>query len=569
MNKSITPLPEANFTPSLNSYNKLSPFRFWCQKVLPLVYDDSLSYYELLCKVVDYLNKIMENALTLQDDMVELVTAYTKLQNYVNNYFSDLNIQTEINNKLDSMVESGELYGYINKYLNYFVSPVSFGAVGDGVSDDTEAFKEMLEGSPEFIDLLGKTYLVSESLTFSNVRHIKNGTIKSVELYGAQNDALVYINTSDAVISNITVDCGTYVDRPFYGTAGYDEYIELRGKTLTSMKLTGCKNVVVENCCGQNALNGIFITGCENIKVCNHSAYRTMADGIYITGKSSNIMVENSSCDMVGDDCFSVNGFSQNIDDNPFNVTFNNCVAKNSFGAAVTLLSCKNCCASNIVSDGNKYSPIKLGALEISENYASHSENTVVSNVLVNLGFQLQLVGGGLIVCDGNSEKVCSHITLSNININYSGNVVDMMFKWCNYLTLNNFNVNGVEFYVDSCTNVKITGSLLNVAGVTFNYATNVLFADNLVYVTGSSAVVLGTCNNVIIENIPTTKGVYVNNVDGLVTSLAPNGVNSRNIKTSVPVLTNITDMLSDGSMVYTSAGKLGYVYEGSLVLLN
>ena len=34
----------------------LKTFNFWCQKVLPLVYDDSLSYYELLCKVVDYIN---------------------------------------------------------------------------------------------------------------------------------------------------------------------------------------------------------------------------------------------------------------------------------------------------------------------------------------------------------------------------------------------------------------------------------------------------------------------------------------------------------------------------------
>ena len=39
----------------------LTPFRFWCQKVLPLVYDDSLSYYELLCKVIDYLNKMGED----------------------------------------------------------------------------------------------------------------------------------------------------------------------------------------------------------------------------------------------------------------------------------------------------------------------------------------------------------------------------------------------------------------------------------------------------------------------------------------------------------------------------
>ena len=35
--------------------------RFWCQKVLPLVYDNSLSYYEVLCKVVAYLNHVIDD----------------------------------------------------------------------------------------------------------------------------------------------------------------------------------------------------------------------------------------------------------------------------------------------------------------------------------------------------------------------------------------------------------------------------------------------------------------------------------------------------------------------------
>lgn len=33
-------------------------FKFYCQKVLPLVYDQSLSYYEVLCKVVEKLNEL-------------------------------------------------------------------------------------------------------------------------------------------------------------------------------------------------------------------------------------------------------------------------------------------------------------------------------------------------------------------------------------------------------------------------------------------------------------------------------------------------------------------------------
>ena len=98
--RTIKPNKPANFTPQLGDYKTLQPFRYWCQKVLPLVYDDSLSYYELLCKVVDYLNKTMEDVETLHGDVTNLHTAYVELQGYVNNYFASLDVQQEINNKL-------------------------------------------------------------------------------------------------------------------------------------------------------------------------------------------------------------------------------------------------------------------------------------------------------------------------------------------------------------------------------------------------------------------------------------------------------------------------------------
>jgi hypothetical protein len=112
----------ANFTPTLGDYKDLQPFRFWCQKVLPLVYDDSLSYYELLCKVVDYLNKAMEDVGVLEGDVTGLHAAYKKLQGYVNDYFSTLDVQEEINNKLDSMASSGELTTLIEPLLPNLIS---------------------------------------------------------------------------------------------------------------------------------------------------------------------------------------------------------------------------------------------------------------------------------------------------------------------------------------------------------------------------------------------------------------------------------------------------------------
>ena len=59
---------------------KDTKLRFWCQKVLPLVYDDALSYYELLNKVVLHLNQHTEdiNALidfydTFTEDVEEII----------------------------------------------------------------------------------------------------------------------------------------------------------------------------------------------------------------------------------------------------------------------------------------------------------------------------------------------------------------------------------------------------------------------------------------------------------------------------------------------------------------
>lgn len=75
-----------DFTPDYNftGTSTLSPFEVWCQKVLPTIYDNSLSYYELLTKVVKYLNDTMSNVNDLQKDVTELNKAYNQLVTYVN-----------------------------------------------------------------------------------------------------------------------------------------------------------------------------------------------------------------------------------------------------------------------------------------------------------------------------------------------------------------------------------------------------------------------------------------------------------------------------------------------------
>ena len=62
---------------------RLNSFKHWCHKVLPLVYDDSLSYYELLCKVVDYLNKVIDGTNGVIEDMEELKNDINTIEKWI------------------------------------------------------------------------------------------------------------------------------------------------------------------------------------------------------------------------------------------------------------------------------------------------------------------------------------------------------------------------------------------------------------------------------------------------------------------------------------------------------
>ena len=76
---------------------KVEHLRYWVQKVLPLVYDDSLSYYELLDKVVKKLNETIDVANVTEEHIEEEVTAILNewledgtLEEIISQYIGDL-----------------------------------------------------------------------------------------------------------------------------------------------------------------------------------------------------------------------------------------------------------------------------------------------------------------------------------------------------------------------------------------------------------------------------------------------------------------------------------------------
>ena len=140
---------------------EMKPFRFWCQKVLPLVYDDSLSYYEVLCKVVDYINKLIEQDVIFGQELDALRADLAVVQDWIDNfetttaariineYLDDLDIYTP-NNTVTALARKkviflGDSYGPQSNWPFYAAKCLTLGSTeywdatdnGGRFSDDT------------------------------------------------------------------------------------------------------------------------------------------------------------------------------------------------------------------------------------------------------------------------------------------------------------------------------------------------------------------------------------------------------------------------------------------------
>lgn len=108
----------------------LKHFRFWCQSVLPLVYDDSLSYYEVLCKVVDYINKLIDTDKEIFENIDALKAELLIVQEWIDN-FDTTTAEQIITNYIGTMVFFGLTdNGYFVAYIPETWDDITFQTTG-------------------------------------------------------------------------------------------------------------------------------------------------------------------------------------------------------------------------------------------------------------------------------------------------------------------------------------------------------------------------------------------------------------------------------------------------------
>lgn len=104
----------------------IRPFKGWCANAFPSfpsVYDDSMSYYELLCKLMYKLNESISQINVNEKNINLLDSKLNELKDYVDNYFKSVDFQSYVNNKLDEMASDGTLTKLFGTEIMLYNSP--------------------------------------------------------------------------------------------------------------------------------------------------------------------------------------------------------------------------------------------------------------------------------------------------------------------------------------------------------------------------------------------------------------------------------------------------------------
>ena len=167
-------------------YKNLTPFKWFVLENFPFIEADfdALTDWQLYCKLGKEINKIIDSQNVVGTEMENVTNAFIELKNYVDNYFENLDVQDEINNKLNEMATSGELQNIIDSFLK-LNSLICFNNV-----EDMQNSENLIDGSMAFTK--GFYNENDGGTAYYLIRNVKNtDNVNNYNLFAINNTTLV------------------------------------------------------------------------------------------------------------------------------------------------------------------------------------------------------------------------------------------------------------------------------------------------------------------------------------------------------------------------------------------
>lgn len=190
--------------PSIKS-ETIRPFRKFCTTImtigsLPSSYQNAMSYQELLLWLCDYIENTVIPAFDNNANAIkELQNLYVELKSYVDSYFTNLDVQNEIDTKLDEMVSNGTFDNIINQKL--------FNNINNKIINNSQEIETLKQNNNNFVSKNEANSITMDMLTNEIKTAITGGSTpvvgeNSINNFNIINNSIDYLNLNDVLKSN-------------------------------------------------------------------------------------------------------------------------------------------------------------------------------------------------------------------------------------------------------------------------------------------------------------------------------------------------------------------------------
>lgn len=283
---------------------KNAPFKHFCMSIgaIPTSYKDSLDYYETLLWLIKYLEETIIPTVNNNGEAVsELQRLYIELKDFVENYFANLDVQQEINNKLDEMVEDGTFETIVASYL---AKKVDYFKITSEMSESD--IKEILEkNTPRVIDFESGTYTFTDYINIgSHAKILLNGSTldttaksKPMLFYTSSDTFTGYDGVHDIIIENGNIGISSALMHNSNIT--FNNINFLSTLTTHAIQMGGCKDIKITNC----TFNGIVlndsignVTEMIQLETCTSAGQPYISSDSVMFNNLGNFNIEISNC---------------------------------------------------------------------------------------------------------------------------------------------------------------------------------------------------------------------------------------------------------------------------------
>lgn len=202
----------ADFSPTVPNFPVIGQYQPVYGKFDLTTYIQGASDYEIMAFLVQCYNATLKGYSDVTQLSKDTVTAYNQLQTWVNTWFAELDVQQEINNKLQSMYEAGTLANAIAQSGSIPPAVTQYLNSEEGTQNLSRVTADKIDSMAtdgSLADVIAQTNKIPDAVkqyldSIDGTKNLSNVTAKKIEEMAATGTLGTVINKTGTVQSTTT-----------------------------------------------------------------------------------------------------------------------------------------------------------------------------------------------------------------------------------------------------------------------------------------------------------------------------------------------------------------------------